>query len=1089
MALLLSLMNPYIPTSAAQSATCVGGWNNIHWNNGKGVQGNSYINPNENAEAEFSWSVPDSAKEGDSFTFVLPRQLQLAPGAPREFPLLDGNSKVANAVWDGQTLTVTLTNYANTNYNVHGSVKVSLRWDQSVISENGYDSSADGLLQFSGCGQGGLDGVYPKAGPGGFTHETGKRGYLNDLYETKVNGKTNYVVHWVVAINGNTKRSDGANYFEVTDTPPEGLQFVCTDTTLPPVSGVNIYTYHAGSTEPLMGKILDASGVERGINDGYRIDCSPNQLTVTFPYAVYADSAPSLAFYTYTDQRPLPGETIKNTVDIAGKQYTGSVTIPNNSGNGTGEKGGFTIKKILEGNPPADHAKAFTFKYRCVGTTGTVKEGNVEVSPDGTYKHVVADIEKNMKCEVSEVLSGADAAASPHLSWKINGKNAEGKIVSFKTMDQGQYAIDLIATNTYDAPPPEVPSPKQAPFRIEKQITGEAPLISSLKDKKFAFTYACGNDKAETAFASINEPFISPKQYPIGTNCTITEEADSAQVNGYTWSHTLTPADGTITIAEQKNETDTVKVIASNHYTAKTGSFSITKTVNGAAKDDVKIKNAEYTFNYVCGANGERSGELKVKGGETVQGPEDLPVGSECTVSETEVNVPNGIEWTGGVTPSGKFVIAENKNFEVKANNSFNYVNGGFAILKTVAGTTANIAELEAKPYEFSYVCTPPNGVKIEKSLSITPGDTTHVTDIPVGSECTVTEVEQSMANTHWSVDFSGESIKTTKNSAIFTIPRVSDPAIVISAKNTFTQHVGGFSIEKTVKAENGITTPQSFNFSWTCGAHSGTTTVPVSKGIGAVEVAQDIPVGTECSVTELNAEVPGTTLVKQWENQNFKISQQSETVKVAVTNSYQKTFGGFEIVKKLKGTERDKAADKKFEFSYVCSKPDDESAPSVKGILHVIGEGKTEQVTTIPTGYECTIEEKEASIVGTRWTHSIEKNGKLTITENGAFHVVRAVNTYEKPHITPPIPWLPFVPLIPFIPLIPLIPMVVNPPHPAPPSSVPPAPADPQKPQDQKPTKRQLANTGLNLGGIALAVIILSGLGLFLIRRSTRKS
>ncbi|OWN25896.1 DUF5979 domain-containing protein [Corynebacterium diphtheriae] len=381
------------------------------------------------------------------------------------------------------------------------------------------------------------------------------------------------------------------------------------------------------------------------------------------------------------------------------------------------------------------------------------------------------------------------------------------------------------------------------------------------------------------------------------------------------------------------------------------------------------------------------------------------------------------------------------------------------------------------------------NGVKIEKSLSITPGDTTHVTDIPVGSECTVTEVEQSMANTHWSVDFSGESIKTTKNSAIFTIPRVSDPAIVISAKNTFTQHVGGFSIEKTVKAENGITTPQSFNFSWTCGAHSGTTTVPVSKGIGAVEVAQDIPVGTECSVTELNAEVPGTTLVKQWENQNFKISQQSETVKVAVTNSYQKTFGGFEIVKKLKGTERDKAADKKFEFSYVCSKPDDESAPSVKGILHVIGEGKTEQVTTIPTGYECTIEEKEASIVGTRWTHSIEKNGKLTITENGAFHVVRAVNTYEKPHITPPIPWLPFVPLIPFIPLIPLIPMVVNPPHPAPPSSVPPAPADPQKPQDQKPTKRQLANTGLNLGGIALAVIILSGLGLFLIRRSTRKS
>lgn len=1068
----------------AQDSKCAGTWNNLRWTEGLGVKDNSYKNSGY-AIAEFDWQANPEAKPGDIITFTLPNQLE--PATRESFELQDSQgNKVADARWSGKQLLITLSAYQGERHEVQGKVKLTLQWDlRNINRQEGFN----GQLPFSGCSNDSLRGEYEPEGPTGNAHVSGKVGvYDGTTHNIQINGEKIYTTRWVIYVGSETKGTEGPNAtgFTVTDKAQPGHKFICDAKLNNGRNPLEVSSRYQDRDWP--GQIVNSDGQIQGgkytglIGDyphrGHHFDasCSENEIKVSFPYGVSPESGPRIELMTYTTEKPREFSYQTNTAVINGTAITGNVLIPGANGEGSGKFGGFALKKVVNGETLST-PKDFKFSYQCIGTTGNKKMGVLDVSAKGGFVHV-GDIEKDMRCTVEEILPNENHVLKPKLTWIVDGQPAEK--AEFVSRSQQEKTFDLIATNTY------APSPNGT-FTVKKVIEGKGLILTdnSINQKQFKGEYKCDPSEKWTEFSVSKEvPFISP-EFPAGTVCQVREKSEGGEIEGHTWTRIQDTHEFTIL----SNNQPSVPVTFINRYEPKVGGFSISKNLGGSAKDAPALKHINYSFNYSCGLNKEISGELKVKAGESVKGPQNIPVGTECTIHESAVDMPSGLSWTGVIMPHNRFTIEENKDFTVQATNNFDYSHGGFSIVKTIGGNAGNITDLQDKNYEFNYVCMQPNGPEIKKTVHVTPGQSFNVEAIEAGSQCTVTESAQTNPGSKWEVEYSGEGVAVDDNSAQFTVKEENSPTVVVNAKNTFTQHVGGFSIEKTVKAENGITTPQSFNFSWTCGARSGTTTVPVSKGIGAVEVAQDIPVGTECSVTELNAEVPGTTLVKQWENQNFKISQQSETVKVAVTNSYQKTFGGFEIVKKLKGTERDKAADKKFEFSYVCSKPDDESAPSVKGILHVIGEGKTEQVTTIPTGYECTIEEKEASIVGTRWTHSIEKNGKLTITENGAFHAVRAVNTYEKPHITPPIPWLPFVPLIPFIPLIPLIPMVVNPPHPAPPSSVPPAPADPQKPQDQKPTKRQLANTGLNLGGIALAVIILSGLGLFLIRRSTRKS
>lgn len=1280
------------PTAHAQNRECAGTWDNLKWEEGSGIKNGSYTNVSQFAVASFDWSVPDTAKAGETFTLKLPDQLKPASGISTSFELKDASGiKVADAVWEGKTLRITLADYANSRFNVKGQARVSLEWDRSGIDTNrGYDSKTDGSLNFTGCGNGGLEGVYPKDGPSGDTHENAKRGQYDGEYV--VEGTSYYLTRWTVYVDGRTKGTDGINDFTVTDTAPDGHKFVCDSKYNRGLIPTEVGTFYQSAYQ--RDRIIDADernqgGYYAGVTAngmlhtgyGFELNCSANQLTVRFPYGVSPNSGPLVNFYTYTTERPQPFSTQKNTAYISDKQVEGFTYIPGADGSGSGNTGGFSIKKVVMGGAGAQIPASFKFNYKCVRESMTL-ENTIEVSPNNGFVHV-KDIEKGMRCEITEVSQEA-TAPKPRLTWEIDGKPADK--AEFEARSPEEKSIDLIAINTYDSTPKtgtftitkkvsgwdeekakgkeftfsyqceaaghaevkgeiqvkgnaqKTPVSQQIPvgakckvtektdsaqiegyslkttvtpeevtitdtegdnavgfeavnqyektagtFRIEKQLVGAEGVVKQLEDREFTFKYTCGNDAEATAKVSKNKPFESSKQYPLGTECTVKEETAGTEVKDQKWSHTLTPADGKIKISAE----NTTKVVASNTYTpVPKGRFTVNKKIEGSAalladesvqnrkfkgqyrcgtqdwtqfefsvkepfvspeypeetschieehtnsteipgftwsgandnKEELSIlrdnnaniqvelinkytqkvggfkltkfvdgpaaslaKDIEYKFDYVCG---EKTGSLKVKEGQTVDGPTDIPINTNCTITESEVDVPAGVTWLGTLPNGGKFTIKEGETVDIHAKNTFEHSKGGFSILKTVGGDASDLDALKSKQYEFTYVCEQPNGQPVKGSISTTPGKSVTVKDILVGSECKVTETQSDYPNVDWLVEFSGEGVEVEGNKATFRIADHNKPSVNLKAKNTFTQYKGGFSLEKTVAAEDGIKTPQKFDFTWTCGNVNGEVKVSVENGKGSVDVSEEIPVGTSCVVVEKDAKVAGTELVTEWKNQRFTIGKKSEIVRVSAKNTYTHETGGFLIEKQIIGGARDKAADKTFTFDYVCTKDGKEVR---KASTQIRGEGRSELIDALPVGTECHIEEQDAKISGTQWKHTISDQGKFKISSAHVTYKVTVVNGYES---------LNFLPILPLIPLIPLIPFIVGPSS-QPPVITPVAPMEKnptaEKPREVKTASKRdkpsLAKTGANTLGIALAAFLLVGMGMLLVRRNRRNT
>ncbi len=81
------------------------------------------------------WAVPDSAGAGDTFTLTLPPQLE---PLTRSFDLRSASGQVvAKAVVSGGLVTFTLTGYADTHTNVHGTAYFDVDFDLTEISGPG----------------------------------------------------------------------------------------------------------------------------------------------------------------------------------------------------------------------------------------------------------------------------------------------------------------------------------------------------------------------------------------------------------------------------------------------------------------------------------------------------------------------------------------------------------------------------------------------------------------------------------------------------------------------------------------------------------------------------------------------------------------------------------------------------------------------------------------------------------------------------------------------------------------------------------------------------------------------------------------
>ncbi|MBO3725121.1 peptidase [Actinomyces bowdenii] len=519
----------------------------------------------------------------------------------------------------------------------------------------------------------------------------------------------------------------------------------------------------------------------------------------------------------------------------------------------TRDTGAFSIAKAVEGGAP-DFAKgSFTFAYSCTGGI----EGELTVPGDGT---VVTSprIPAGASCTLTE-----DAASAAREGYAVASTLSQDSV----TIAKDQTAA-VTATNTYTR--------ETGTFAVKKAVEGD---YTPTGDDKVAVGYTCDDPEATTGSLEVamGGPAVSGPSLPTGTSCTLTEDPASAHRDGFAVATAYSAP--TVTIVKDQAP----EVVVTNTYTRLTGGFSVSKTVAGDGAALAADK--EFTFTYTCtdAATGKagQPQELTLKAGQTKQ-VSDVPTGS-CTLSEAQAGVEN-TSWTGSLAVNGKPVTGNEAAFDitgaadaavaVSATNTYTLDRGTFSVAKELAGDGAE--EHKAKTFTFDYSCTSLEGER--KGEIQVPGDGSAAESglqLPIGATCEVTERPAS-------AQVEGYDVATPEAQSLTIEEKGTTKKL--SFTNTYTRHMGSFSVAKQVTgAQVG---DKEFTFTYTC-TNGETGTLPVKADGQAVE-GPKVPVGTECTISEdgASAGLEGYTLTAP-ADQAVTISKKDAVEATTFTNVY----------------------------------------------------------------------------------------------------------------------------------------------------------------------------------------------------------
>lgn len=938
------VVSPRVPSAGA--AECKGTVSDLQWKPNSTIQNGIFVgNYGEGADVQFNWKVDSDANPGDQFTLKVPDELVRLGRKDLSLYSSDGQ-EVAKGTWNEgtKTWTFTLTDYARTHGDISGTAFFSVQWDRTKTTANTSYS-----LYFSGCQGGGtLNGKTPEEGIGGLEQTTWKTGVYDSVKDN---------VRWGVFVG--TASDDVYSPVVIKDIGNPQLLIRCADVKVNDRTPYPHTDINDTPIDPKRWRCEESNGgiTVRMVPDEYgRYLTRGQSLVVEFESVVTDDNARYITNKATVDNAP---DDIKDVEAQVDRGDAGGV--------GQGFQGNIKIQKETVGDTAPDKSHKFEFDYTCGTSTQTVSVAAGETSDTFTQKSssTCSITEKNVaagvgvKFEVTDEEAGQPAYTVP---------TQNGVTVKFNKNSSTNLKVKV--TNTY----PNRPEAKKGKFVIKKTVNG---LNAGQKDKVFKFNYTCkapdgdADTEPQPAEVTAGKPWQS-REYPEGTTCAIEEDLESAKVPGY--SLISDQPKGNITIKADGEQGSPVEFAATNSYNKDLGSFSVQKKIDASAEAMPLLKDQEFGFKYTCGADND---EFKLKDGETKK-VDGIAVGTKCTVEESDAEVPSGFMWSGkieGPKKATSFEIEKDKTLAFIATNTYKQQHGGFTLSKNVTGDATNLEELQKRSYTFNYTCTAPTGTVLADKVEVTEGISKAIGNIPAASTCKVTEVAAPVKDTDWTVDLSinGTSVGET---AVFTVPAKDEPSISILAKNNYRQHKGTFTIEKIVDASEGIVTPKEFTFTWQCGEDKGAETVRVTNGKGRIEIDRAFPVGTKCSVNELEAEAEDARLITSWENQEFTIDKDKQHVIVSATNTYRYAESKVKIVKKLEGPAKDRAKDKTFTFDYSCVVNNE----AIEGSVNITGEGATEIPESFPAGTKCTITERDASISGTTWTHRIAEDGQITI-------------------------------------------------------------------------------------------------------------
>ncbi|WP_243859072.1 DUF5979 domain-containing protein [Actinomyces sp. ZJ308] len=518
-------------------------------------------------------------------------------------------------------------------------------------------------------------------------------------------------------------------------------------------------------------------------------------------------------------------------------------------------------------------------------------------------------------------------------------------------------------------------------FQVTKTVVG-ADAPAGARDKDFAFTYTCSDGQSGRVSAKGDGTAVQAgATFPQGTTCTVKEEADSAQLDGYTLT---APAEQTVTIKDPAEPA--VTAAFANSYTRDTGAFSVAKSVQGGPDG---AANGSYTFTYTC--DGDVKGTLTVPGDGTAVSSPRIPTGTSCTIAEDAASAAkDGYSVTSALSQD-TVTIAKDQTVAVTATNTYTRDTGTFSVTKSVTGDYTPQAGDSVK---IGYTCNDPDSTR--GSLDV-PMDGTAVSGpaLPTGTVCTLSEDSASAQREGYTA--------ATAYSAT-TVRIVKDQVPNVSVTNTYTRQTGGFSVSKTVQGDGAQSAPAEFTFEYTCTDKvTGKAGSPKQVVVKAGQTAHvgDVPTGS-CTIAEKDASAKGTSLSTalavngtpvQGDKATFDVlGGDAADVSVSAVNTYTLERGTFTVSKKVEGDGAETHKNVAFTFQYTC-RSDVEG--EVSGELTARGDGAAVSGPALPVGATCSVSEKTSSAQVNGYDVKTPEAQDVTIAEKDA--ALSFANTYSR--------------------------------------------------------------------------------------------
>ena len=776
--------------------------------------------------------------------------------------------------------------------------------------------------------------------------------------------------------------------------------------------------------------------------------------------------------------------------------------------------GTFQMKKLI--NAPADDAafvapKTVKFTYTCNADSvdKTVKAGvATEVSvPVGDTPVDGSVFPVGTKCTVAQESEHAVAGYN----------SVPAGLTQPVTITEGKVANNIATvTNTY--------TKQVGSFSVTKVVTADSTIIDLNPDHEYSFNYVCTKDGAEVAKGGLKvngDNTVKSPDIPVGASCTVTE--DEASARGAVDNAVL---DVKVSGPAVITENTTTPVTVTNKYTRATSSFTVKKKVEGLPDPGSK----EFSFLYEC-AYGEdvKAGEIKIKGnGETTV--EDVPAGSECTVTEN-VDAAKQDGYTLVVDNAEQKFDQGTQPTTVLFTNVYTKDTGSLSVTKSLKDPDGVAA---GKKFSFAYVCEHKDPAqRKEGTFQLGAGESTTIDDIAAGSTCTITEKD---------ADVKGADLAT---SGLDSVVIVKGKTHDVTATNDYSAWRGSVELSKALAGSGkdlAAVKDKKFNVSYVCTL--GTDKKEVKKG--TVEVAagtpakiDDVRYGATCEFTEdtANAEVPGAMFDKNSSvtSATATVSGKGTTATANLVNVYN-VKGKVTLTKAVEGLAAGVDGNKSRDYEIEASWKDPQSGDT-KTETYKVANGTFAELPELPAHTVITLKEKKPENTAiTSWSTpgytgdpaaAVKDNrdgtATVTIPADGSAVAVTLTNTANVPW------WWIFVPLISAV-IIPNLPTtapgssgsgLTAPGHTAPaagPRQNDPAPTQPTKATDGTPVKgtpkghqgqpgqagatpkddaqksgparavqKVLANTGASVIGIIVIAVLLLIAGLVLALRGRR--